>query len=166
MTRRGKNGFTLVELLIVIAIMGILLVLGIVNLRSTQINARDTERASDAQTIATSLEAFYPLGNAQVVAGEYPSTALATNPTSYLADINPKALIAPGQTTQSVVAATNATQTTAGVTPQPTISQFVYQPIASDGTLCTSDAQGCRKYNIYYETEADNVVHQIVSRHQ
>jgi prepilin-type N-terminal cleavage/methylation domain-containing protein len=170
MIRRGpKNsygGFTLVELLIVIVIMGILLVLGVVNLRGTQANARDSERTGDTQTIATSLEAFYPQGNTFVVAGEYPSTALVASPTTYLVDINTNALIAPSQTTQSLVAATNATQTTTGVTPQPTISQYVYQPIASDGTLCTTDAQGCRKFNLYYRTEIDNVVHQIVSRHQ
>ena len=166
MTRRGKNGFTLVELLIVIAIMGILLVLGVANLRSTQVNARDTERASDVTTIATSLEAFYPNGNATVFAGQYPSTNLVTSPTTYLTDINSNALMAPGQSSQSLVAATNATQTAAGVTPQPTSSQYVYQPIASDGTLCTTDAQGCRKYNIYYQTEFDSVVQIVTSRHQ
>lgn len=170
MIRRGTQdsyaGFTLVELLIVIAIMGILLVLGVVNLRGTQANARDAERASDVQTIATSLEGFYPQGNTLVVAGEYPSTAMVTTPSNYIGDINPNALIAPSQSTQSLVAATNAVQTTAGVNPRPTVSQYVYQPIASDGTLCTTDAQGCRKFNLYYQTEIDSLIHQITSRHQ
>jgi prepilin-type N-terminal cleavage/methylation domain-containing protein len=165
---RGLSGFTLVELLIVIAIMGILLVLGIVNLKSTQANARDSERASDSQTIATSLEAFYPQGNASVTAGQYPSTTLISNPTSYLVDINPSSLIAPSQSTQSLVAATNNNQTTAGVTASgwPSVSEYVYQPLDSAGNLCTSDSQGCRKFYIYYQTELDGAIHQITSRHQ
>ena len=168
--RHSSRGFTLIELLVVIAIMGILLVLGVVNLRSTQVTARDSQRASDVQTIATALEAFYPIGNSTVTPGDYPSTAMVSNPQTYLIDINPKALIAPSQTTQSLVAATNAVQTTAGVTPQPTISQYVYQPITIDGsgniTLCTADVQNCRSYNLYYQTEADNVIHIITSRHK
>jgi type IV pilus assembly protein PilA len=166
--RDSSEGFTLVELLIVIAIMGILLVLGVVNLRGTQANARDSERASDAQTIATNLESFYPQGNGTVVAGEYPSTNLTTSPTTYLVDINPNSLIPPSQSAAALVPATNATQTTAGLTASgwPSVNEYVYQPIASDGTLCTTDAQGCRKFNLYYETEVDSVVHQIVSRHQ
>lgn len=167
MIRRGNKGFTIVELLIVITIMGILLVLGVVNLRGTQANARDEERTGDAQTIASYLESFYSQGNTTYLPGEYPSTAMVAAVTDYLVDIPSTSLIAPGQSTQSLVAATNATQTTAGVTPQPTTSQYVYQPIATDGTRCTNMAtQECRKFNLYYQTEVDSTIRMIVSRHQ
>lgn len=64
-----KKGFTLVELLIVIAILAILSAVGVANFQSARIKARDVGRKSDLQTIAKSLEAYvndhgsYPLSN-------------------------------------------------------------------------------------------------------
>jgi prepilin-type N-terminal cleavage/methylation domain-containing protein len=51
-------GFTLVELLIAMAILGILSVLGMANFQSARIKARDISKKSDLQTIAKSLEAY------------------------------------------------------------------------------------------------------------
>lgn len=62
------KGFTLVELLIVIAILSILSTIGVANFRSARLKAMDAGRKSDLQTIAKSLEAYandhrkYPLG--------------------------------------------------------------------------------------------------------
>lgn len=64
-----KNGFTLVELLIVIAILAILSTLGVSNFQSARIKARDISRKSDLQTISKSLESYvndhrsYPLSD-------------------------------------------------------------------------------------------------------
>lgn len=66
---RVMDGFTLVELLIVIAILAILSSLGISNFQSARIKARDVGRKSDLQTIAKSLETYvndhrsYPLSD-------------------------------------------------------------------------------------------------------
>ena len=54
-----RNGFTLIELLITLTVMVILMGLAVVMLRSTQVNARDNERASDVSTIARGLENRY-----------------------------------------------------------------------------------------------------------
>lgn len=51
-------GFTLVELLIVMAIIGILTMIGAGNFTSARIKARDAKRKSDLETIAKSLEAY------------------------------------------------------------------------------------------------------------
>lgn len=62
-------GFTLVELLIAMAILAILSTLGLSNFQSARIKARDLSRKSDLQTIAKSLEAYvndyrtYPLSS-------------------------------------------------------------------------------------------------------
>lgn len=162
MTHRG---FTIVELIIVVAIMGILLVLGVVNLRNSQISARDTERKADVDAIVLNFEKYYNTGNYELgrSPGTYPSstTGGGTNAgmLAILPDMDPKSLVAPGHTDLSYVSFIPATctgtcpQTAATVTPQPTIDQYIYQPLQSDGSLCTNVSQGCRKFNIYYRLE-------------
>ena len=51
-------GFTLVELLVVMAIIGILAVISLANFRTSQIKARDAERKNDLRQIANALEAY------------------------------------------------------------------------------------------------------------
>lgn len=53
-----NRGFTLVELLIVIAILTILSTLGVSNFQTARLKARDVSRKTDLQTIAKSLEAY------------------------------------------------------------------------------------------------------------
>ena len=53
------SGFTLVELLVVITILGILATIGLVAFASSQARGRDAERKSDLKQIATGLELFY-----------------------------------------------------------------------------------------------------------
>ncbi len=54
-----KSGFTLVELLVVMAILGILTVVTLGNFRTSQIKARDAQRKSDLRQISNALEAYY-----------------------------------------------------------------------------------------------------------
>ncbi len=170
------RGFTIVELSIVITIMAILLVMGVVNLRDAQANGYDAERKSDIESIASHLETFYSSGTDQSTeTGRYPSTVLvasSSNMTSMLRDIDLKLVTAPDPSstpTTTFIAATctdECIQTTAGVTPQPTINQYVYQPIQSDGTLCIAETQECRKFNLYYRLQVDNTVYMVTSKNQ
>ena len=54
----NKKGFTLVELLVVIAIIGLIAVLAIISLSSARIKARDARRVSDIRQIQTALELY------------------------------------------------------------------------------------------------------------
>lgn len=65
--QRNNRGFTIVELLIVIVVIGILAGLVIVTYNGIQQKARDTERKTDVNALASHAEAY----NAQ--AGNYPS---------------------------------------------------------------------------------------------
>lgn len=168
-----KRGFTIVELAITITIMGILLTLAVVNVSSTQVNARDTERKSDVESIANYLEIFYKNGaSGSTVLGRYPSTQLLssgeTSIKTFLPDIDLAAVTAPGATSvaTSFIPATNNVQTETGVTPLPTLSQYVYQPIQSSGALCTSESQECRKFALYYRSEVEGVVKKVISKNQ
>lgn len=160
-----QKGFTLVELLVVILIMGLLLTMGTINLRNNQVDSRDNERATDTQNISRSLESRYA-----TALGSYPPTAsMNTEATaiSTLNNINNKSMRAPGITTSTTfTVATNATTTTTGVTPQPTINQYVYQPIASDNTLCATTTQECRSFYLYYREERTNAIVRLESKNK
>lgn len=162
-----QRGFTVVELIITITIMGILLLITVVNVNATQATARDDERKSDVESFALNLETFYTNGrDGTTKFGRYPSTGLrASGVTSIkdnLRDIDLKSVMAPGidDPLDTLIIATDNT-------PQsPTKDQYIYQPLQADGSLCTSGSQYCTKFIIYYRTEVDNQVHTVLSKNQ
>jgi len=160
------KGFTIIELAIVIAIMGILLVLGVVNLGGSQINARDSERKADVESIVLHLDAFYDSGmDTSTSTGRYPSTAFITNLANvkkFLRDIDTKSLTAPNVSdpmTTFKAATTNNVQ-------NPSISEYIYQPLKKDNTLCKNETEECRKFKIYYKLESDGLVYTATGKNQ
>jgi prepilin-type N-terminal cleavage/methylation domain-containing protein len=73
-----SRGFTLVELLITVTIMVVLMTLATVGIRSSLVQARDSERTTEVENIARSLEQRYIKGNDAVIylstKGVYPGT--------------------------------------------------------------------------------------------
>ena len=57
--KNKQSGFTIVELLIVIVVIGILAMLVITTFTGIQQKARDTERQTDIKSLHTTLEAFW-----------------------------------------------------------------------------------------------------------
>lgn len=57
--RKNTIGFTIVELIIVIVVIGILAAITIVSYSSAQGRSRDTQRQTDIQNIAKALELYY-----------------------------------------------------------------------------------------------------------
>lgn len=171
-----KNGFTIVEILIVIAVIGILTSIAVLNVSSSNIVARDSEREQDAKAIARRMEELYDesVSGSETFAS-YPGIVNASSDASTFSGIPPSVLRAPGVSDSdpsSFVGATNAVQTTAGVLPQPsrTNDEYVYQPLKADGTLCQNTnadpALGCLKFNLFYYNEKTDTVKKITSKNQ
>lgn len=172
-----RRGFTVVELIITITIMGILLTLAVVGLSATQTNGRDTERKGDVEIIATHLETYYRNDNPEfgINGGTYLEAGYISeaNLKTYLPDLDPKNVRAPGVSLNDAVSfipATNNVATTAGVLPRPSRNNdvYVYQPLNASGDLCVDPivSGDCRRFNIFYYQESDNTVQMITSKNQ
>ncbi len=74
--KNGKQGFTLIEILIVVAIIAILASVVLVGLGPTQQAGRDARRLSDIREVQNALELFYNK------CGFYPGGAAASGPCS------------------------------------------------------------------------------------
>lgn len=69
--QKNRKGFTLLELLVVVMILGILVVIGLRSFMTSQVKARDSKRKSEIEQLTRALELFrndqgyYPVGNSQ-----------------------------------------------------------------------------------------------------
>jgi len=105
--KKRQSGFTIVELLIVIVIIGILATLVIVTFSGIQQKARDTKRKTDINALDSHVEAYY------ANSGNYPTLA-AINDTAWrntnMKGLDPAALQDPKGSTPTLAGSTSATQ--------------------------------------------------------
>ncbi len=143
---KKQKGFTLVELLIVIIIIGILATLVIVTFSGVQAKARDSKRQTDIGALDSHVEAFY------AEHGWYPTLAQLTDATwrgTNMKGLDPAALTAPGNS-PSVIDSAAATTT-----------KYEYAPTHDDGTTAcsattTADDTSCTKFLLRAVMETDN----------
>lgn len=147
---KNNRGFSIPELLVVIVVIGILAGLVIVNFSGIQPRARDSERQTDIETLATHLE------NTFQREGQYPSTATMTGSASTvqaaLKDLQPSTLAAPGVAvgTNSVVSFTAAPPV--GLTG----AQYGYWTPSASASCTANYTLNCATFVLVYIKEADS----------
>lgn len=167
-----ENGFTLIEMIITMVIIGILAGIVVFSPKTFLVTARDQERSDDIHSIARRLEQAYT--SQDLGYPGYPSTTeLATDMSAHsrtMTRLSPDALKAPNASSAiSVIAATNNALIDPAGLNTPSVSQYVYQPLAADGSLCTanpSSSSPCVRFYLYYRQESDNGLQKIKSIHQ
>lgn len=166
-----ENGFTIIELIITMVIMGILTSIVVFSPKTFLVSARDQERADDIASITRRLEQAYSSQDLGYPA--YPSTtelaADIVGDVRTVTRLQPEALQAPGGSSSSVVSATSISTSAPAGANTPTLSQYVYQPLTSAGALCVanpSSGSPCVRFYLYYRNELNNSLKPIKSLHQ
>lgn len=157
----GIRGFTIIELIVVIVVMGILSTFVVVQINRGQLVARDKERENDVKIIASALEAIHktgqvdgsviPSGDAAItnaVPMGYPSFQLPTANNSQskaiLGAIDPEALKSPLKKAMSFVAGTEGGITGPNTAASKTIAAtstddvYVYESLSVNDSRCST----------------------------
>ncbi len=128
--KKAQSGFTIIELLIVIAIIAILAGLVLNNFQGAQAKARDTQRVTDINNIHSKLEEYYNENNG------YPNTFTAAT----FPGIDGESLKDP-KGVSIVINAVTADATAAGAVTNPTIAaSYLYVPFGA--STCTNNCVG------------------------
>ena len=138
---KQNKGFTIVELLIVIVVIGILAGLVITTYNGIQQKARNTERTTDLKTFQSQLEAYY------ANKGYYPGNdslggTSATNVSFIASDLkgmDKETLRDPKGTSADY--SLNTGTTLGG-------NKYTYAPTKDDGSACTTAGGDCTKYTL------------------
>ena len=142
----GNRGFTIVELLIVIVVIGILALLVITTYSGIQAKARNAKRQTDIQSVQTQLEAFFSEN------GYYPS----------LANLNDSSWLTTNMKSLDQTALTDPSNPDNSKTllpaPDTTKHQYAYQVGDGSGSTgvgasCETDDTKCAKYTLTAEYE-------------
>lgn len=135
-----QSGFTIVELLIVIVVIGILATLVIVTFSGVQQKARDTKRETDVKALASQLEVYYANN------GSYP--ALAELQTNTWVSANLKGLDLAG------LNAPNGTPGAGGNTVTSTTSTTTYNYTPTPAGCTTTGPTFCTGFTLTADREA------------
>ncbi len=135
--RKSRSGFSVIELLIVIIVIGILGAIVISTYSGVRVKERNSTRQTDVQAIQTGLEAFYSQN------GYYPSLKdinSFTWRTKNMPSFNSSKLVDPS--------ALNKNTNVAVLVASPVKDAYSYAVTSSNGGSCESDQTSCVKYTL------------------
>lgn len=153
---KNKSGFTIIEILVVIAVIGILTTIGLVSFSRYQVDSRDTQRSTKTAILAEALEKYYDQN------GEYPSCSTmtgsaATLTSTVLPNIEANVILTPKSTSGATNSISCAALTGAAGEPD----SFAY--VGDGSTDCASGA-ACLEWTLSYKEESTGTVKTISSR--
>lgn len=137
--KNRQQGFTIVELLIVIVVIGILAALVITTFTGIQQKARDTERQTDIKALQGQIEAYY------AQKGNYPTRTNVND--SGWRGTNMKGLDAEALKDPKNPAATGTLAATVSTT------GYRYDVLTTADASCEADETGCVKYTLEADME-------------
>ncbi len=151
------RGFTLVELIVVIAVIGILATITVVGYNRYQANSRDSQRTAKATAITNALEKYYDQN------GEYPGCqALVQSPSTVssttLQGVNLEAFSTPltSYGVNSIICGSISANGS---------DQFGYVGDGSQTCSAQTTNGSCLGYTFQYKNETDGTVASINSQH-
>lgn len=149
------HGFTIVEVMVTIAIIGVLASMAFLSYNSVQQDSRNSLRASHVGVIADALEKYYNKN------GEYPGCAAMTQngttvTTNTLIGMDKAVLVAPLAPTGT----TNSITCTALPATGPDAFAYV-----GDGTATCSTGAACTTYTLQYREEGSGTIKTVTARH-
>jgi len=155
--RRMRRGFTIIELLVVVSVIGILSTISFTGFNRYQADARDSQRQSQATLISEALEKYYDHN------GEYPAcpamtAAAASVTTTTLPGLDPKALVTPQDPTVEDNSIKCQDLTGSGAS-----DIFAY---VGDGSSICATGNSCLAFTLKYKQEVTGTVASINSRRQ
>jgi len=145
------SGFTLVELVIVIVVIGILSTLALLGFNNIQSDSRDQKRNSSVTVLSEAFEKYYDSH------GEYPSCPAVTDtPVNVKATlgVNTDVLKAPKSSSDNSIVC-------ADITPSTSNDVFAY---IGDGSATCISGTSCLEYTIKYKEEATGNIISLKSR--
>jgi prepilin-type N-terminal cleavage/methylation domain-containing protein len=134
---KNNKGFTIVELLIVIVVIGILALLVITTYSGIQAKARNSKRQTDLASLQTHLEGFYNDN------GYYPNLGDMNNQATFVkTNLN-------GTDPQAFLDPSHANKSDFNLVATPTAKTYAYAVTQADGTTaCETDHTLCAKYTL------------------
>jgi len=157
---KSKSGFTIVELIVVIVVIGILAGLSIFSYSKTQADSRDNRRLSIVTTAQEALEKYYQKN------GEYPPVRNMVN--SYSGNtgstVATMLVITPSDLLMPQLPAGTTNPFTSNATPTNDNISYIASDTANNTNCQTSTTGGCDQYTLKYNKENGGLT-TVSSRH-
>jgi prepilin-type N-terminal cleavage/methylation domain-containing protein len=134
---KSHSGFTIIELLIVVIVLGLLIAIVLTTYSGIQVKQRNLTRQNDIQDIQKQLEAFYSQN------GYYPSLKDINNVTwrdKNMANLSPSNMIDPSAKDKNTADAALAAKPAADI--------FAYEVTDSNGNSCETKDTDCAEYTL------------------